>query len=109
MFAAAPATGSGKRAIRDPDFGHFEWGGSTGAADGGRKPASIRFNNPGAQYPADWAKAFAIDGYSVIGGGAWLSPLPSTGAFIGSGRVPTHNANPDHAQIQVFRSAQMIS
>jgi hypothetical protein len=61
---------------RDPDFGHFEWSGSTGAAGGGRIPASIRFNNPGAQYPADWAKAFAIDGYGVIGGGHLIAHFP---------------------------------
>ena len=39
-------------------------------------PASIRFNNPGAQYPAEWAKAFGMDGYGVIGGGHLIAHFP---------------------------------
>jgi hypothetical protein len=49
------------------DFGHFEWGGGAGGRSA--VPAAIRFNNPGAQYPANAAKAFGMDGHGVIGGG----------------------------------------
>lgn len=40
------------------------------------KPASIRFNNPGAQYPARWAKAFGMDGFGIIGGGHLIAHFP---------------------------------
>ncbi|WP_050031528.1 M15 family metallopeptidase [Bradyrhizobium sp. LTSP857] len=58
-----------------PDYGHFEWGGTTRSSHS-RIPASIRFNNPGAQYPAEWAKAFGMDGYAVIGGGHLIARFP---------------------------------
>lgn len=56
---------------KNADFGHFEWGGGAeGAASKSlRGPASTRFNNPGAQYPANWAKTFGMDGVGVVGGG----------------------------------------
>lgn len=60
---------------KKPDYGHFEWGG-TERSGHSRIPASIRFNNPGAQYPADWAKAFGMDGYAVIGGGHLIARFP---------------------------------
>jgi len=62
---------------RNPDFGHFEWGGSDRELTSDHSiPASIRFNNPGAQYPAEWAKAFSMDGYGIIGGGHLIAHFP---------------------------------
>lgn len=43
-------------------------------ADG--RPASIRYNNPGAQYPSDRAAAFGQVGYGIIGGGHKIAAFP---------------------------------
>jgi hypothetical protein len=43
----------------------------------GRVPASIRFNNVGAQYPASWAKKFGMDGSGIIGGGHLIAHFPN--------------------------------
>lgn len=40
----------------------------TGAVSG-MTPASIRYNNPGAQWPGQSSKKFGADGYATIGGG----------------------------------------
>lgn len=56
-----------------PDLGHYEFGGPGTEA---QLPASIRYNNPGAQYPADWAKSFGMDGRGVIGGGHLIAHFP---------------------------------
>jgi hypothetical protein len=50
--------------------------GSVAAAAAGHLPASIRYNNPGAQYPAEWARAFGMDGQGVIGGGHLIAHFP---------------------------------
>lgn len=60
----------------NPDFGHFEWGGGGVTRHGNHQPASIRYNNPGAQYPAEWAKAFGMDGRGVIGNGHLIAHFP---------------------------------
>lgn len=39
-------------------------------------PASIRYNNPGAQYPSGRAAAFGQIGYGVIGGGHKIALFP---------------------------------
>lgn len=46
------------------------------------RAASIRYNNPGAQYPSDRAAAFGQLGYGVIGGGHKIAlfPHPVNGA-----------------------------
>lgn len=44
------------------------------AADG--RPASIRYNNPGAQYPSVEAARFGQIGYGVIGGGHKIALFP---------------------------------
>ena len=39
-------------------------------------PASIRYNNPGAQYPSERAAAFGQLGYGIIGGGHKIARFP---------------------------------
>ena len=39
-------------------------------------PASIRYNNPGAQYPASAAERFGQIGYGIIGGGHKIARFP---------------------------------
>lgn len=40
------------------------------------QPASIRYNNPGAQYPSEAAAAFGQIGYGIIGGGHKIARFP---------------------------------
>jgi len=40
-------------------------------------PAAVRHMNPGAQYPANWAKKFGMKGSAVIGGGHLIATFPS--------------------------------
>ena len=40
------------------------------------QPASIRYNNPGAQYPSTRAAAFGQLGYGIIGGGHKIAHFP---------------------------------
>jgi len=42
-----------------------------------KEPASIRYNNPGAQYPSARAAAFGQTGYGIIGGGHKIARFPS--------------------------------
>lgn len=48
----------------------------------GPQPASVRYNNPGAQYPSPQANAYGQTGYGVIGGGHLIArfPTPEHGA-----------------------------
>ena len=44
---------------------------------GGAGPASIRYNNPGAQYPSPNAmQLFSSKGYGIIGGGHQIAAFP---------------------------------
>jgi hypothetical protein len=45
-------------------------------------PASIRYNNPGAQYPGASASAFGSTGFGIIGGGHKIARFddPESGA-----------------------------
>lgn len=43
----------------------------------GHGPASVRANNPGAQYPSADAQRFGMEGYDVIGGGHKIAVFPS--------------------------------
>lgn len=44
---------------------------------GGAEPASIRYNNPGAQYPGPSASAFGSTSYGTIGGGHKIAAFNS--------------------------------
>lgn len=48
----------------------------------GNTPASIRYNNPGAQYPGQSATAFGSTGFGIIGGGHKIAKFdtPEQGA-----------------------------
>lgn len=62
------------------DPASIRWGGSgaTPRLDiAGPGPASVRANNPGAQYPSSEAKKFGMEGYGVIGGGHQIAVFPS--------------------------------
>lgn len=39
-------------------------------------PASIRHNNPGATYPANWMKEYGMNGVDIIGGGHKIANFP---------------------------------
>lgn len=41
-----------------------------------RIPASIRHNNPGASYPAEWMKQYGMNGVDIIGGGHKIANFP---------------------------------
>lgn len=41
------------------------------------QPATIRYNNPGAQYPGRSSKKFGSKGYKRIGGGHKIATFPS--------------------------------
>jgi hypothetical protein len=43
---------------------------------GGFLPASIRYNNPGAQYPSQMARLYGMEGYGTIGGGHLIAKFP---------------------------------
>lgn len=53
----------------DPDFRRY--------GDNKRVPASIRYNNPGAQYPGQSARKFGTTGTKIIGGGHKIAVFPS--------------------------------
>lgn len=84
--AGGPASG-GEGPGRPPAAPPGAAGGGGGAIGpqlnvGGADPASIRYNNPGAQYPSREAAAFGQQGYGVIGGGHRIAgfKLPEHGA-----------------------------
>lgn len=52
-------------------------GAPTGApTPGGQDPATIRFNNPGGQYPGPSARAYGTTGTATIGGGHQIAQFP---------------------------------
>lgn len=50
--------------------------GNYGASAGVGTPASIRYNNPGAQYPSAEAGRYGQTGYGIIGGGHKIASFP---------------------------------
>lgn len=57
-------------------------GGTVDFSEGGKLryntsvPASIRHNNPGATYPANWMKEYGMNGVDIIGGGHKIANFP---------------------------------
>src|SRR5690606_3604166 len=41
------------------------------------RTASVRYGNPGAQYPSPHAERFGLQGYGIIGGGHKIGLFPS--------------------------------
>lgn len=74
--AAAPLSDATN--VAAPPGGVTLGGGPTQRVDiGGHGPASVRANNPGAQYPSTDAKRFGMVGYDIIGGGHQIAVFPS--------------------------------
>lgn len=80
--------GRSRQPVADQSIGqNFETGGASPAAQrfgvsfpqtsvSGMDPASVRYNNPGAQYPSGEAARFGQTGYGVIGGGHKIAAFP---------------------------------
>jgi hypothetical protein len=98
-LAAAPPGGGGSNTVAPAGSGTTfkdRWNALTGSGAtapgsggigpqsniGGRSPASIRYNNPGAQWPNAHAKQFGMDSYGHLADGNLIAhfPTPEQGA-----------------------------